>query len=58
MTMNTYDIAVDIGTTNLEAVLIDAETGRTLSRGKLPNPQGEYGADVFLRFSAFVLRKR
>ncbi len=47
--MRTFDIAFDIGTTNLEALLIDAGTGRTVSHGCLANPQKRYGADVVTR---------
>ncbi len=57
-TTTLYAIAFDIGTTNLEAVLTDAETGRTLSRGKLPNPQGEYGADVVTRIERMQKKGR
>ncbi len=56
--MKTYDIAFDIGTTNLEANLIDTETGRTAARGRLENPQSAYGADVVTRIERMQKKGR
>ncbi len=42
-------LAVDLGTTNLAAALIDLETGTVLARGAAENPQGIYGGDVISR---------
>lgn len=41
--------AVDMGTTTLAGYLIDALTGRILSRVSARNPQARYGADVISR---------
>lgn len=41
--------AVDMGTTTLAGYLIDAVTGRILSRVSARNPQARYGADVISR---------
>lgn len=43
---------VDLGTTGISAVLIDADTGVELSRATVPNPQARFGADVLSRISA------
>jgi len=42
-------LALDLGTTHLEATLIDLLTGDTLTRGSCPNPQIEFGSDVLTR---------
>ena len=44
---------LDIGTTTLATCLIDKETGETLARASMLNPQGAFGADVISRISAF-----
>ncbi len=56
--MKTYNIAFDIETTNLEANLIDTETGRTAARGRLENPQSAYGADVVTRIERMQKKGR
>jgi len=43
---------VDLGTTSVAAVLIDAETGRELARASVPNRQQSVGGDVLTRVSA------
>lgn len=43
---------IDLGTTSVAAVLIDAETGRELARASVPNRQQVLGADVLTRVSA------
>lgn len=42
-------LAIDLGTTNLAAALIDLATGRVLATGAAENPQGIFGADVISR---------
>lgn len=44
--------AVDLGTTSVAAVLIDAENGRELARVSVPNRQQVVGADVLTRIGA------
>jgi len=44
--------AVDLGTTSVAAVLIDAQNGRELARTSVPNRQQSTGADVLSRISA------
>lgn len=44
--------AVDLGTTSVAAVLIDAENGRELARTSVPNRQQSTGADVLSRIAA------
>jgi uncharacterized 2Fe-2S/4Fe-4S cluster protein (DUF4445 family) len=44
-----YGLAVDIGTTTIVMALCDLETGFVLDTVGMPNPQGEYGADVINR---------
>jgi uncharacterized 2Fe-2S/4Fe-4S cluster protein (DUF4445 family) len=43
---------VDLGTTSVAAVLVDAATGREVARASVPNRQQAYGADVLTRVSA------
>jgi uncharacterized 2Fe-2S/4Fe-4S cluster protein (DUF4445 family) len=43
---------VDLGTTSVAAVLVDAATGREVARASVPNRQQAYGADVLTRMSA------
>lgn len=45
-------IAVDLGTTNVAAVLIHAQSGRELARSATPNLQQAFGSDVLSRVSA------
>ena len=42
-------MALDLGTTHLEATLIDLRTGEHLGRANTPNGQIEYGADILSR---------
>ena len=49
-------MALDLGTTHLEATLIDLLTGATLARGHAANRQIEHGADILSRIH-FALKK-
>lgn len=42
-------LAVDLGTTNLAAFLVDLDAGRTLARLGVENPQTAWGADLMSR---------
>lgn len=42
-------MALDLGTTHLEATLLDLTTGATLARADLENGQIRYGADILTR---------
>jgi len=42
-------LAVDIGTTNIVALLVDLRSGRTLATRAIENPQAGYGGDVISR---------
>jgi uncharacterized 2Fe-2S/4Fe-4S cluster protein (DUF4445 family) len=42
-------MALDLGTTHLEASLIDLVSGRIMARGTGENPQTEHGADILSR---------
>ncbi len=44
-------LAVDIGTTKMAAYLVDLESGKTLAKGGLTNPQVPYGEDVVSRIA-------
>lgn len=44
--------AVDLGTTNVSAVLIESESGREVGRATTDNLQRAWGADVLTRLSA------
>jgi uncharacterized 2Fe-2S/4Fe-4S cluster protein (DUF4445 family) len=44
-------LAVDLGTTKLAAYLVDLETGETLARDGVMNPQMAYGEDVLSRIT-------
>lgn len=46
-----YGMAVDMGTTNIEALLWNLKTGHCLARILRPNPQQKYGADVVSRIA-------
>jgi uncharacterized 2Fe-2S/4Fe-4S cluster protein (DUF4445 family) len=46
-----FGLALDIGTTTLNARLVDLETGEALSSAASANPQRIYGADVASRLS-------
>lgn len=45
---------VDLGTTNVLAEVVDAETGAFVGRASLPNPQQSWGGDVLSRLSAAI----
>lgn len=45
-------LAIDVGTTTMALYLSDLETGRTLARRHLANPQACFGADVVSRMEA------
>ena len=42
-------LAVDVGTTNLAAALVDLVSGEILATAAMENPQGAWGADVISR---------
>ena len=42
-------MALDLGTTHLEATLIDLQSGSNLARANRPNGQIKYGADILAR---------
>lgn len=46
-----YGMAVDIGTTNIEALLWNLQTGYCVARILRSNPQQKYGADVISRIA-------
>lgn len=46
------DVALDVGTTTLEAALVDASTGKIAATHTCLNPQRSFGADVMSRISA------
>ena len=50
--INRADVALDVGTTTLEAALVDAATGETAATHTSLNPQRGFGADVMSRISA------
>jgi uncharacterized 2Fe-2S/4Fe-4S cluster protein (DUF4445 family) len=43
---------VDLGTTSVAALLVDAASGREVARASVPNRQQSFGADVLTRMSA------
>jgi uncharacterized 2Fe-2S/4Fe-4S cluster protein (DUF4445 family) len=45
-------VALDIGSTHLQATLLDLADGRKLARGTRLNPQAEVGADILTRIHA------
>jgi uncharacterized 2Fe-2S/4Fe-4S cluster protein (DUF4445 family) len=47
-------LAVDIGTTKVAAYLVDLETGSTLAKAGVMNPQIAYGEDVISRISYVI----
>ncbi len=47
-------LAVDIGTTKVAAYLVDLETGLTLAKAGVMNPQIAYGEDVISRISYVI----
>jgi uncharacterized 2Fe-2S/4Fe-4S cluster protein (DUF4445 family) len=44
-------LAVDIGTTKMAAYLVDLQSGATLAKGGVTNPQVSYGEDVLSRIA-------
>lgn len=46
-----YGIAADIGTTKVAVYLVDLETGETIEKAGIMNPQISYGEDVMSRIS-------
>jgi uncharacterized 2Fe-2S/4Fe-4S cluster protein (DUF4445 family) len=46
-----YGLAVDVGTTTVEAALVDKKTGRVLAGQSEVNPQTRFGMDVLSRIS-------
>ncbi|MEE9524021.1 MAG: ASKHA domain-containing protein [Thermodesulfovibrionales bacterium] len=44
-----YSIALDLGTTNLVALLIENGNGKIIARTKTENPQITYGSDILTR---------
>lgn len=51
-----YGIALDLGTTNIDAVIIDLASNNVVKRISYPNPQAKYGEDITARLN-FVSRK-
>ncbi|NTU71525.1 MAG: DUF4445 domain-containing protein [Coriobacteriia bacterium] len=51
---DTVAAGVDLGTTTIAAMLVDADTGRELARASVANPQSTYGADVLSRLGASI----
>lgn len=47
-----YCAGVDLGTTNVEAVILSTDSGRELGRSSVPNEQVGFGADLLTRVSA------
>ena len=50
-------VALDLGTTHLEATLVDLLTGTTLAHGHAVNRQIEYGTDILSRIHFAVKKK-
>ncbi|MCK5071568.1 MAG: DUF4445 domain-containing protein [Desulfocapsa sp.] len=51
-------MALDLGTTHLEATLLNLQTGETLSEGNLENTQIEFGADILSRIHYATAKRR
>ncbi len=51
-------MALDLGTTHLEATLLDLQTGETLSDGNLENAQITFGADILSRIHYATTKRR
>ena len=47
-----YGIAVDIGTTTIDMVLLEVHTGKIIARHAVVNKQREFGADVISRIQS------
>ncbi|MBA4372081.1 MAG: hypothetical protein C0402_04395 [Thermodesulfovibrio sp.] len=50
-----YGLALDIGSTNIEAALFDLSTGDEIAGRKTGNPQVPYGSDVLTRVQASMM---
>lgn len=44
-----YGLAIDLGTTNIAAGLVDMQSGQVVAAGAKENPQSVFGADVITR---------
>lgn len=55
--MKNYGIAIDVGTTNVSACLVDLCSKKELARKIVLNSQGVYGEDVISRID-FAIRKK
>ena len=51
---NALGLAVDLGTTNIAAALVDMSSGQVVATGAIANPQSVYGADVVSRLTQAV----
>lgn len=49
-----FGVAVDLGTTNMVAFLINLATGATMAAITVPNPQARFGADVVSRLTLAI----
>ena len=49
-----FGLAVDLGTTNIAAALIDMSSGKAVACGAMENPQTVFGADVISRLTLAV----
>jgi len=45
-------LAVDVGTTTLDARLVTLPEGKVLAEGSMPNPQSAFGADIISRITS------
>ena len=52
-----FALAVDLGSTNIDGLLLDLESGTVSAPCSVRNPQTEYGADIVSRLSTVVSRK-
>ncbi|MCE1246299.1 MAG: ASKHA domain-containing protein [Firmicutes bacterium] len=48
---NNYGVAIDIGTTNIEGIVINMKTGKILHYTSYQNPQTKYGEDITARLN-------
>ncbi len=51
-------MALDLGTTHLEATLLDLDSGKTLAEGNLENTQISFGADILSRIHYATGKRR
>jgi uncharacterized 2Fe-2S/4Fe-4S cluster protein (DUF4445 family) len=49
--INNYGVAIDIGTTNIEGILVNMKTGKILHYTSYQNPQAKYGEDITARLN-------